>query len=107
MRLLLSIGSPSPCPSDGAARKGVSDILRRGSCLLRWNGSAVDEGLTQLADAFDLAGQHLAGPQPALWFAPEADPGRRAGEHDVARFEGGDRGQPGDQLRDGEQQVAG
>src|SRR4051812_45350357 len=69
--------------------------------------SGGDEPLSQLADAFDVADELLAGLDEPLRVAADAHTGRGTAEDDVAGQQRGEPGQPLDQLRHGDDEVAG
>src|SRR4051812_34087559 len=76
----------------------------------RWRGTAGsfrNAGLAQAAEARDGGVYDVAGAEESLRTPRRAHAGGCAGADDVARREGDDRGQEGDQLGDAEDHVAG
>src|SRR5579862_4173322 len=65
------------------------------------------EPVPHLAYALNITRQHVAGPEPAWRGAAQADPGRRAGEDQVAGQQRGDRRQLLDQVADAEDHLPG
>jgi hypothetical protein len=66
-----------------------------------------DEPVAHLADAFDVGGENVAGREPALRIAAQADSGGRAGEDEVTRQQREHPGQVLDEFRHAEDEILG
>src|ERR1700739_1578677 len=69
--------------------------------------SGGSEGVLHLADALDVAREHVARREPALRTTAHADAARRAGENQVAGQQRRDGGQLLAKVRDAEDQISG
>src|ERR1017187_10508515 len=66
-----------------------------------------DNWISELTEALDAYHDFFSRPEEPRWLAGKSDAARRAGGDHIARFQGHDRGNPFDQLRDPEHQLPG